>query len=43
MEFDELYDIAKNTLNPREISKNSCAGSVAAAIAAMITVGEKIE
>ncbi|CAK7012089.1 hypothetical protein CIW83_17035 [Tissierella sp. P1] len=40
MEFDELYDIAKNTLNPREISKNSCAGSVAAAIAAMITVGE---
>ncbi len=32
MEFYELYDIAKNTLNPRAISKNSYAGSVAAAI-----------
>ncbi|APF27088.1 cytidine and deoxycytidylate deaminase zinc-binding region family protein [Clostridium sporogenes] len=32
MKFDELYDIAKNTLNPRKISKNSYAGSVAAAI-----------
>lgn len=32
MTFDELYDIAKNTLNPRELSKNSYAGSVAAAI-----------
>ena len=32
MEFNKLYDIAKNTLNPRAISKNSYAGSVAAAI-----------
>ncbi|BDB00178.1 cytidine deaminase family protein [Clostridium botulinum] len=32
MKFDELYDIAKNTLNPRKISKNAYAGSVAAAI-----------
>ncbi|HDK7161150.1 TPA: cytidine deaminase [Clostridium botulinum] len=32
MKFDELYDIAKNALNPRKISKNSYAGSVAAAI-----------
>ncbi|MBU5675460.1 cytidine deaminase [Alkaliphilus sp. MSJ-5] len=32
MKFDELYDIAKNTLNPRKLSKNSYAGSVAAAI-----------
>lgn len=32
MKFDELYDIAKNTLNPRKISKKSYAGSVAAAI-----------
>lgn len=32
MKFDELYDIAKNTLSPRELSKNSYAGSVAAAI-----------
>ncbi|MBU5440314.1 cytidine deaminase [Tissierella sp. MSJ-40] len=32
MEFNELYEIAKNTLNPRAISKNSYAGSVAAAI-----------
>ncbi|MFT8315034.1 MAG: cytidine deaminase [Clostridium sp.] len=32
MTFDELYDIAKNTLNPRELSKNSYAGSVAATI-----------
>ncbi|KRU25069.1 cytidine deaminase [Clostridium botulinum] len=32
MKFDELYDIAKNALNPRKISKNSYAGFVAAAI-----------
>lgn len=32
MYFDELYEIAKNTLNPRQISANSYAGSVAAAI-----------
>ncbi|KNF07642.1 cytidine/deoxycytidylate deaminase family protein [Gottschalkia purinilytica] len=32
MKFDELYDIAKNTLKPRKLSKNSYAGSVAAAI-----------
>jgi len=34
MTFDELYDIAKKTLNPRKISKKSYAGSVAAAILA---------
>lgn len=32
MTFDELYEIAKRTLNPRKISKKSYAGSVAAAI-----------
>lgn len=32
MTFDELYNIAKKTLNPRQISKNSSASSVAAAI-----------
>lgn len=32
MNFNELYNIAKNTLNPRELSKSSYAGSVAAAI-----------
>ncbi|MBU3134051.1 cytidine deaminase [Clostridium gasigenes] len=32
MTFDELYDIAKKTLNPKKLSKNSYAGSVAAAI-----------
>lgn len=32
MTFDELYDIAKKTLNPRQISKNSYVSSVAAAI-----------
>ena len=32
MTFEELYDIAKKTLNPRKLSKNSNAGSVAAAI-----------
>jgi cytidine deaminase len=32
MEFKELYEIAKNTLNPRELSKSSYSGSVAAAI-----------
>jgi len=34
MTFDELYDIAKSTLNPKKLSKNSYAGSVAAAILA---------
>ncbi|WP_290443217.1 hypothetical protein [Clostridium sp. CF012] len=32
MTFDELYDIAKNTLNHKKLSKKSYAGSVAAAI-----------
>lgn len=32
MTFDELYNIAKNTLNPKKLSKNSYSGSVAAAI-----------
>lgn len=32
MTFDELYDIAKSTLNPRKISKTSRAGYVASAI-----------
>jgi cytidine deaminase len=32
MMFDELYEIAKNTLKPRKISAKSYAGSVAAAI-----------
>lgn len=32
MNFNELYEIAKNTLNPRELSKSSYAGSVAAAL-----------
>ncbi|KAB3531597.1 cytidine deaminase family protein [Alkaliphilus serpentinus] len=32
MTFEELYDIAKNKLNPRKLSKESYAGSVAAAI-----------
>jgi|GEM_PF-1077581 len=32
MTFDELYDIAKKTLNPKKILKTSCAGQVAAAI-----------
>ncbi|MBE6069574.1 MAG: cytidine deaminase [Clostridium lundense] len=32
MTFDELYDIAKKTLNPKKISKSSRAGHVAAAI-----------
>lgn len=32
MTFDELYKIAKNTLNPRKISAKSYTGSVAAAI-----------
>ena len=34
MDFNELYQIAKSTLNPRQISKNSYAGSVASAILA---------
>lgn len=32
MTFDKLYNIAKKTLNPKKLSKNSYAGSVAAAI-----------
>jgi len=32
MTFDELYKIAKKTLNPKKISEKSYAGSVAAAI-----------
>ena len=32
MTFDELYEIAKNTVNPRQLSKDSYAGTVAAAI-----------
>lgn len=32
MTFDELYAIAKKTLNPKKLSKNSYSGSVAAAI-----------
>ncbi len=32
MEFDELTDIAYRTLNPRELSDSSYAGSVAAAL-----------
>ena len=32
MEFEALIDIAKNTLNPRQLSENSTAGSVAAAL-----------
>lgn len=32
MTFDELYEIAKKTLNPRQLSKDSYAGTVAAAI-----------
>ncbi|WP_066498157.1 cytidine deaminase family protein [Abyssisolibacter fermentans] len=32
MTFDELYYIAKKTLNPKKLSRNSYAGSVAAAI-----------
>ncbi|MEA0552855.1 cytidine deaminase [Lysinibacillus irui] len=32
MKFEELYNIAKSVLNPKQISKNSYAGSVAVAI-----------
>lgn len=32
MEFSELYEIAKATLNPRKLSRSAYAGSVAAAI-----------
>lgn len=32
MEFNKLYEIAKATLNPRELSRSTYAGSVAAAI-----------
>lgn len=32
MEFSALYEIACKTLNPKQISKNSSAGSVASAI-----------
>ncbi|GKX27916.1 cytidine deaminase [Vallitalea longa] len=32
MTFENLYNIAKETLNPRDLSDTSCCGSVAAAI-----------
>ncbi|MEG1481763.1 cytidine deaminase family protein [Clostridium sp.] len=32
MDFEDLYEVAKETLNPRELSNSSYAGSVAAAI-----------
>ena len=32
MDFTELYEIAKSALNPRQLTENSSAGSVAAAI-----------
>lgn len=32
MEFEELVKIARNTLNPRELTESSSAGSVAAAL-----------
>ena len=32
MEFTELYEIAKNTLNPRQLTENSSVGSVATAL-----------
>ena len=32
MEFQELYEIAKRTLHPRQLTEDSSAGSVAAAI-----------
>lgn len=32
MEFNELIEIARNTLNPRELSDSSSAGTVAAAL-----------
>jgi len=32
MTFNDLYDIAKKTLNPKKLSRNSYAGSVAASI-----------
>ena len=32
MTFEELYEIAKETLNPRKLSKDSYAGSVSAAL-----------
>lgn len=32
MTFEELYEIAKDTLNPRKLSKDSYAGSVSAAL-----------
>ncbi len=32
MKFEALIDIAKNTLNPRQLSENAEAGSVAAAL-----------
>lgn len=32
MEFKELYEIAKDSLNPRELSRSTYVGSVAAAI-----------
>ena len=32
MEFEELIDLARKTLNPRELSDSASAGSVAAAL-----------
>jgi cytidine deaminase len=32
MNFDDLYEVAKSVLNPRQIGNNSYAGSVAAAL-----------
>jgi len=32
MTFEELYEVAKDTLNPRKLSKDSYAGSVSAAL-----------
>lgn len=32
MDINELYEIAKNTLNPRKISRNGKAGQVASAL-----------
>lgn len=32
MTFEQLYEIAKDTLNPRKLSQDSYAGSVAAAL-----------
>lgn len=39
MEFEELVKIAHDTLNPRELTEDSSAGSVAAAL---VTAGGKV-